>query len=153
MRSSVDRMGQPVGVVEKVSATPGVVRFEANRNLTGQGHDRYPSYASASGVRPSAVLARRLFDTGRVDAVHVFANIVTVSLKNGYQTTGLKEVVEGLYTYYVEGFVPPALLMPEEPAAVASGADGSGPVVDSRIPAALLERSRLARERWKARTG
>jgi hypothetical protein len=149
----VRAMGQPVGVVEKVSATPGVVRFEANRNLTGQGHDRYPSYISAVGVRPSAVLARRLFDTGRVDAVHVFANMVTVSLKTGYQATGLKEVVENLYTYYVEGFVPPALVMPEEPAAAASSADGSGPVVDSRIPAALLERSRLARERWKARTG
>lgn len=144
-------MGQPVGVVEKASATPGVVRFEANRNLTGQGHDRYPSYSSAVGVRPSAVLARRLFDTGRVDAVHVFANIVTVSLKVGYQTTGLKEVVENLYTYYVEGFVPPAVVMPEEPAAAAPSADGSGAVVDSRIPAALLERSRLARERWKAR--
>jgi hypothetical protein len=145
-------MGQPVGVVEKVSATPGVVRFEANRNLTGQGHDRYASYGSAVGVRPSAVLARRLFDTGRVDAVHVFANIVTVSLKTGYQSTGLKEVVENLYTYYVEGFVPPALVMPEEPAATSPSGDGSGPV-DSRIPAALLERSRLARERWKAKTG
>jgi hypothetical protein len=145
-------MGQPVGVLEKVSTTPGVVRFEANRNLTGQGHDRYPSYDSAVGVRPSAVLARRLFDTGRVDAVHIFANIVTVSLKPGYQATGLKEVVENLYTYYVEGFVPPALVMPEEPAAAAPSADGSGPVVDGRVPAALMERSRLARERWNART-
>jgi hypothetical protein len=146
-------MGQPVGVVEKVSATPGVVRFEANRNLTGQGHDRYSSYTSAAGVRPSAVLARRLFDTGRVDAVHVFANVVTVSLKTGFQPTGLKEVVENLYTYYVEGFVPPPLVMPEEPVAAAPSADGSAPVVDSRIPAAILERSVRARERWKARTG
>jgi hypothetical protein len=146
-------MGQPVGVVEKVSATPGVVRFEANRNLTGQGHDRYSSYISAAGVRPSAVLARRLFDTGRVDAVHVFANVVTVSLKTGFQATGLKEVVENLYTYYVEGFVPPPLVMPEEPVAAAPSADGSTPVADSRIPAAILERSVRARERWKARAG
>jgi hypothetical protein len=146
-------MGQPVGVVEKVSATPGVVRFEANRNLTGQGHDRYPSYISAVGVRPSAVLARRLFDTGRVDAVHVFSNVVTVSLKTGFQATGLKEVVENLYTYYVEGFVPPPLVMPEEPVAAAPSADGSAAVVDSRIPAGILERSVRARERWKARAG
>lgn len=146
-------MGQPVGVVEKVSATPGVVRFEANRNLTGQGHDRYPSYISAVGVRPSAVLARRLFDTGRVDAVHVFSNVVTVSLKTGFQATGLKEVVENLYTYYVEGFVPAPLVMPEEPVAAAPSADGSAAVVDSRIPAGILERSVRARERWKARAG
>ena len=147
-------MGQPVGVVEKASATPGVVRFEANRNITGQGHDRYGSYLSATGPRPSAVLARRLFDTGRVDAVHVFANIITVTLKNGFQSTGLQEVVENLYTYYVEGFVPPALVMPEEPAAaaVSVSADGSVSAVDGRIPPALVERSRLARERWKART-
>ena len=147
------RMGQPVAVVEKVSATPGVIRFEANRTLTGQGHDRYGSYVAAVGARPSAVLARRLFDTGRVDAVHVFANIITVTLKTGHQSTGLKDVVENLYTHYVEGFVPPPLVMPEEPAAAAPSADGSAPALDSRIPAGILERSRLARERWKARSG
>jgi hypothetical protein len=32
-------MGQQIGVVEKSSSNPGVVRFEANRNLTGMGHE------------------------------------------------------------------------------------------------------------------
>jgi hypothetical protein len=148
-------MGQPVGVIEKQSATPGVIRFEANRNLTGQGHDRFATYDAAVGSAPSAVLARRLFDTGRVAAVHVFANMVTVTLRTGHQSTGLKDVVEDLYTYYTEDFVPPPLAAPEEAPATATApsSDGSGPQVDSRIPAALLERSRLARERWAAKSG
>jgi hypothetical protein len=149
-------MGQPVGVIEKQSSTPETVRFEANRNFTGQGHDRYPSYVSAVGTAPSAVLARRLFDTGKVSAVHVYANMVTVSLRPGCSSAGLKEIVENLYIYYVEGFVPPALELPNDPEIVSSPGEIAAPgasVADGRIPAALLERSRLARERWKAKTG
>ena len=36
-------MGQPVAVQEKPSTTPGVVRFELNRTLSGQGHERFRS--------------------------------------------------------------------------------------------------------------
>lgn len=147
-------MGQPVSVVEKPSATPGVVRFEANRTLTGQGHDRYASYESAFGDRPSAVLARRLFDSGKVAQVHVFANMITVTLRAGYQPTGLSDIVNNLYTYYVEGFVPPPLVMPEEApaAAVAPAVAGvaGGPALDPRVPALLWERSQAALAKWKA---
>jgi hypothetical protein len=147
-------MGQPVAVVEKPTSTPGVVCFEANRNLTGQGHDRYDSYESAVGNRPSAVLARRLFDSGKIARVHMFANMITVTLRPGFQSTGLEDIVNNLYTYYVEGFVPPPLVMPEEaPAAeagpVVEGVAG-GPALDPRVPALLWQRSQAALAKWKA---
>lgn len=147
-------MGQPVGVVEKPSSNAGVVRFELNRNLTGMGHERYSATNVPAGGTPGSTLARRLFDTGKVAAVAVYGNMVTVDLARGQSAEGLRSVVESLYTYYVPGFVPPPVEMPAEPAAAAAPAAGGAPggaAVDSRVPAALLERSRLARERWKAK--
>lgn len=147
-------MGQPVGVVEKPSSNPGIVRFELNRNLTGMGHERYTAASVPAGGTPGSTLARRLLDTGKVDGVAVYGNMVTVDLARGQTAEGLREVVESLYTYYVPGFVPPPVEMPAEPAAAApaaGAADAGGAAVDSRVPAALLERSRLARERWKAK--
>src|SRR5688572_22326805 len=76
-------MGQLVGVVEKKSANPGLVRFELNRNLTGSGHERFGAGAEAVGDRPSAELARRLFGTGQVTGVHLYMNVVTVDLAKG----------------------------------------------------------------------
>ncbi len=99
-------MGQPVSVVEKISATPGVVRFEANRSLTGMGHERYRSREDATGTRPPDELARRLFDTGQVAAVHVYSNMITVDLAKGAVADGLCEVVEDLFLYYREGVTP-----------------------------------------------
>jgi hypothetical protein len=149
-------MGQPVGVVEKPSSHPGIVRFETNRNLGSMGHTRFAEYDEAVGQTPSAVLARRLFDTGKVSAVHVFSNVVTVSLAPGQTSSGLQQLVEGLYTYYVPGFVPAPLEMPAEVAgaapAVASG-DSGGTAIDSRVPAHLLEKSRAALAKWKAAHG
>src|ERR1700712_347560 len=76
-------MGQPVAVVTKPSHTPGLIRFEANRSLTGMGHERFHSAEEAIGPRPAAELARRLFETGRVDYVHVYQNVATVDLRKG----------------------------------------------------------------------
>ena len=154
-------MGQLVAVVEKPTTTPGVVRFEANRSLTGMGHERFTSSREAVGPRPSAELARRLFETGRVAGVHVYANIITVDLAKGFDSAGLYEVVRDLYQYWKPGMEPPAfedLVPAEEPAAAgAAPATGDGPAELSeaakRVPADLLERSRLARERWKAKQG
>jgi hypothetical protein len=151
-------MGQPVAVVEKPSTLPGVVRFEANRNLTGMGHERFTSDDEIVGVKPSAELARRLFDTGRVSGVHVYGNMITVDLEKGFDSDGLLDVVRDLYQYWKPGMTPPAfedLVAPEEsaPAAVASGggdADTALSEAAKRVPAHLLERSRLAREKWKA---
>ena len=85
-------MGQLVAVTEKPTASPGVARFELNRALTGMGHEHFESAADAFGPRPAAELARRLFGTGQVAAVHVYSNIVTVDLAKGGSTSGLADV-------------------------------------------------------------
>ena len=149
-------MGQPVAVVIKPSSNPGIVRFELNRNLTGMGHVRYAHTDLITDTHPGATLARRLFDTGKVAAVAVYGNMVTVDLAKGQSAQGLDEVVESLYTYYVPGFVPPPIEMPADaaPAPAAAGGGVGEPALTgaaARVPAHLLERSRAARERWKAK--
>lgn len=99
-------MGQPIVVIEKPAAGPGVVRFEANRSLTGMGHERYVASRPVLGDRPPDELARRLFERGGVDAVHIYSNVITVVLARGGKAEGIKEIVEGLYTYYREGVTP-----------------------------------------------
>ena len=152
-------MGQLVGVVEKQSATPGVVRFELNRSLSGMGHERFTSAAEAIGPRPSAALARELFATGRVAGVHIYSNMVTVDLAKGFDSAGLAEIVREMYRYWKPGVEPPTFedLQPDEPAAVPAGDGGDGEAELSeaakRVPPHLLERSRSARERWKAQQG
>ncbi len=101
-------MGQPITVVEKPTATPGVVRFETNRSLTGMGHERYRSAAEATGHRPPDELARRLFERGGVDAVHVYSNVITVDLAPGADPSGLQKVIEDLFIYYRPGVLPPS---------------------------------------------
>ena len=151
-------MGQPVAVVEKPSRTPGVVRFELNRTLSGQGHERFGAVEDAWGDSPSDELARRLFATGRVDGVHVYSNIVTVDLRKGFDSSGLTDVVRDLYQYWKPGVLPPSFedLQPEEPAPsggddTVGGGDTELSEAAKRVPAHLLERSRQARERWNAK--
>ena len=99
-------MGQPVTVIEKPSALPGVLRFETNRTLTGMGHEIYRSADDAQGRTLADELARRLFERGGVASVHVNANVITVQVADGSPPQGIKEIVEGLYTYYRDGVVP-----------------------------------------------
>jgi hypothetical protein len=155
-------MGQQVGVVEKPSRKPAVVRFEANRNLTGQGHERFSSPADAIGERPAAELARRLFATGRVANVHLYGNVITVDLHKGFDSTGLGDIICDLYQYWRPGMTPPTFddVVAEEAAAAPAVGGGGGGEVDAalaeaakRVPAHLLERSRQARERWRAAHG
>ena len=151
-------MGQMVGVVEKPSATPGVVRFELNRSLSGMGHERYQVHSGAPGPTPGAALARLLFDTGKVSTVHVYGNIVTIDLDKGRNADGLADIVREMYRYWKPGVEAPSFedLQPDEPAAVPSG-DGGGDAELSeaakRVPPHLLERSRAAREKWLAKQG
>lgn len=151
-------MGQPVAVTRKPSSRPGLLRFEANRSLTGMGHEFFTTVDDAKGPRPAAVLARRLLETGQVDGVHIYSNIVTVDMHKGYTGDDLEPIIEDLYIYYREGFVPPPLELPEEPAAAASaggdaagGGEAAGDAAASLVPAHLLERSRIAKERWFAK--
>jgi Scaffold protein Nfu/NifU N terminal len=150
-------MGQPVAVVEKPTPRPGVVRLEANRSLTGMGHERFTAPEQAVGPRTAAELARRLFATGRVDSVHVYQNVVTVDLKKGYSSDGLARVLEDLYIYWVPGREVPPLEMPVEEAAAPTASDSGGApaagavsAAASRVPAHLLERSRQAKEKAAA---
>ena len=156
-------MGQLVGVTEKPSATRGIVRFETNRTISGSGHEQFHTVADAYGDTPSDELARRLFATGQVGGVHVMANIVTVDLVKGHDSTGLADVVRDLYQYWHPGMEPPVF---EEGDADDAGAGAAAPAADAgaaagddavlseaakRVPAHLLERSRAARVRWAAK--
>jgi hypothetical protein len=152
-------MGQMVSVVEKPSSIPGVVRFEANRSLTGSGHERFTTQADALGPRPAAVLARRLLSTGQVESVHMFSNIITVNLFKGFGGDGLGDIVRELFQYWKPGMEPsfeePAAVEGAAPAAAAGAgggdAGGAGDSAYTRlVPANLIERSRAALEKWKA---
>ena len=109
-------MGQQVTVIEKPSLRAGIVRFEINRVLTGMGHESYSGAPDAGANRPPDVLARRLFARGGVKTVHINSSVITIELSET-GTDGIREVIEGLYTYYVPGVVPPTdeeLLGPAE---------------------------------------
>lgn len=152
-------MGQPVVVTEKPSRRAGVVRYEANRSLTGMGHESFRvgdqnAHLNRS-ASSSAELARRLFATGRVAGVHVYQNMITVDLEKGRSTEGLSDIVRDLYQYWQPGMAPPSFedLVPAEEPAVgdSAGASDGGPAIDSRVPALLVERSQQARARWNSR--
>jgi len=101
-------VGQPITVIERPTARPDVVRFEINRSLTGMAHERYGSREAATGHRPPDELARRLFDHGGVEAVHVYSNVITVDLAAGASGAGLADVIIGLFIHYVPGVLPPS---------------------------------------------
>jgi hypothetical protein len=155
-------MGQLVGVVEKRSTTPGVVRFELNRSLSGMGHERFGSTVDAIGTTPSASLARQLFATGKVDSIHIYGNMVTVDIGKGHDSSGLADIVREMYRYWKPGVEPPVFEdAPAEDAAAAPGDDAGSGTGDGggggaqlseaakRIPPHLLERSQAALAKWK----
>ena len=153
-------MGQLVAVTEKPSSTRGVVRFEINRSLSGMGHEHFGSAADAWGNTPSDELARRMFATEQVDAVHVYGNIITVDLEKGHDSEGLADIIREMYQYWKPGVEPPSFedLQPDEPAAAPTGDAGGGgdgelSEAAKRVPAHLLDRGRQARERWNAKQG
>ena len=114
----LDAMGQPVTVLEKPSSRAGVVRFEINRTLTGMGHERYRAGQPVEGDRPPDILARRLFEHGGIDAIHINSNVITLDLAKGGDTGGIAEVIQDLYTYYRPGVEVP------DPASFGAPADG-----------------------------
>ena len=153
-------MGQPVDVKQTAAGVPGRIRFELNRTLTGQGHERFTSAAQAIGPRPAAELARRLFSSGVVTGVHLFANIVTVDLVPGSRDGDLAQIVTDLHQYWKPGMKPPSveeLMAKVAPAVVYSTSStssaGSAPelsAAEKLIPPHLLARSRAARSKAQA---
>ena len=152
--TSLPRVGQPVDVKQSVAGVAGRIRFELNRTLTGQGHEKFTSASQAIGPRPAAELARRLFNSGSVVGVHVFANIVTVDLLPGSRDSDLAQIITDLHQYWKPGMKPPSveeLMAQVAPAVVeAPSADGSAPqlsAAEKLIPPHLLARSRAARSK------
>lgn len=97
-------MGQPVSVIEKTSAQPGILRFETNRALTGMGHERYAAGTEVEGDRPPDVLARRLLECGGIESVHIYGNIITIELEaRRADADDLRDVIADLYTFYRPG--------------------------------------------------
>ena len=153
-------MGQPVDVKQTAAGVPGRIRFELNRTLTGQGHERFTSAAQAIGPRPAAELARRLFSSGVVTGVHLFANIVTVDLVPGSRDGDLAQIVTNLHQYWKPGMKPPSveeLMAKVAPAVVdatsSASSAGSAPelsAAEKLIPPHLLARSRAARSKAQA---
>ena len=157
--TSLPRVGQPVDVKQTTAGVAGRIRFELNRTLTGQGHEKFTSASQAIGPRPAAELARRLLDSGAVLGVHVFANIVTVDLVPGSRDSDFAQIVTDLHQYWKPGMKPPTVeeLMAQvaAPAAAATpSADGSAPelsAAEKLVPAHLLERSRNARKKAESK--
>lgn len=109
-------MGEPVTVIEKASSRAGYVRFETNRTFTGMGHESYSAGDVIHRDRPADVIAGRLFESGKVDEVHVYAQSITVKLFDRASSDGLKEIIEELYIFYGPGV--------EVPTAESFAADG-----------------------------
>lgn len=109
-------MGQPVTVKQKPSAKPGVMRYEINRSITGMGHERYRVGDEISGDRPPDILARRLFEHGGIDGIHINSNVITLDLGKGADVDGIAEVIADLFTYYRPGVEVPAFPTEDEPA-------------------------------------
>ena len=153
--TSLPRVGQPVDVQQTTAGVAGRIRFELNRTLTGQGHEKFTSANQAIGPRPAAELARRLFNSGAVLGVHIFANIVTIDLVPGSRDGDLAQIITDLHQYWKPGMKPPSveelLAQVAAPAAAAApSADGSAPelsAAEKLVPAHLLERSRAARSK------
>ena len=96
-------MGQLITVSRKPSIRPDVAIFELNRSLTGMGHERYKSAADVVRSRPVDELAKRLFEAGGIEGVHVYSNMVTVDLASGGRGDELEQIIRDLFTYYREG--------------------------------------------------
>jgi hypothetical protein len=113
-------MGQPITVVAKPSSSrPDIVRFEINRPLSGMGHERYLAGQPipVGAHRPPDELARRLFERGGVDAIHVNGSVITVELAEGGTAEGMVDIIRDLFVFYHEDSL-------EEPAT--GGDDGAG---------------------------
>lgn len=107
-------MGQNVTVVEKKSSNPGMLRFEINRSLTGMGHERYDSLDAVVDDRVVDVLARRLFETGDVDSVHINSSVITVRLASGNTGSDLLDVIQNLFRFY-DAAVPEEVVSADGP--------------------------------------
>lgn len=106
-------MGLAINVKEYPTHKPSVVRFEADRGLTGMAHERYASMADIIYDRPPDRLAKLLFERGGVKNVHIYGNEVTVTLEPGANTGGIAELIQNLFIHYREGVTPSIIVDPQ----------------------------------------
>lgn len=103
-------MGQPIVVRELPSSTPGVVRFDTNRNFTGMSRESYGSVDDVLAERPPDVLARRLFEQGGVEHISIYGGMVTIKTSRPDAVGEYQQVIEGLYLFYLPGDPPPEVI-------------------------------------------
>ena len=99
-------MGQPITVTRKPTTRKGTVRFEANRSLTGMGHERYLTADDAAGNRPPDEVARRFMQHPGVQGVHIYGNQIHVNVAGDANVDALAPELERLFIYYREGVQP-----------------------------------------------
>ena len=121
-------MGKSVQIVAFARPRAGYLRIEIDRSLTGTGHESYESAPLEECDRPTDVLARSLFATGCVKRVHIFSNVITITLQSEAEVVTLGEgratmeelkqekfsrqddmlrtVVEQLFVHYRPGVLP-----------------------------------------------
>ena len=51
---------------------------------------------------PADELARRLFERGGIDHVHVYGNLITVELARGGTLDGVQELLEEMFLHYLD---------------------------------------------------
>jgi hypothetical protein len=102
-------MGQPVTVLVKPAARPGVLRFEINRSLTGMAGESYRRGDDVDGDRPVDELARRLLAEDGVETVHVNSNVITVVVADADAQSRLRRVIEDLFLFYTDDTAAPAV--------------------------------------------
>ncbi len=104
-------MGQPVRVVTSQLVDDSVLRIEIDRSLTGMGHERYVAGGGPFGDRPADLLAEHLFATDNVLSLHVFSNVLTVTLRSSTPAVQaqVEELVHGLFIHYRPGVLPTAV--------------------------------------------
>jgi len=106
-------MGLAINVKEHPTTTPNVVRFEADRGLTGMAHERYSSLADIIFDRPPDRLAKLFRERGGVKHVHIYGNEITVTLEPGANTDGMAQLINNLFIHYREGVQPSIIVDPE----------------------------------------
>ena len=106
-------MGLAINVKEYPTHNPSVVRFEADRGLTGMAHERYSSLSDVIYDRPPDRLAKLLFERGGVRHVHIYGNEITVTLEPGGNTNGIADLITNLFIHYREGVQPSIIVDPE----------------------------------------
>jgi len=59
--------------------------------------------------KPPDELARRLFARGGIDNIHINSNVITLAMEPGAHTSGIRELIEELFTYYRPGVEVPTI--------------------------------------------